>query len=125
LDLSRYPECRTAAQRALEINPNEGLAYIYIGLAYAQGARACGTEPQVSQRAGFWAAVDKFRRAREVDPERVGEMATNMINLYSQQFPSGDDLFFQGIAEGSSFRVGCWIQESTIVRRRPYFYFFL
>ena len=118
LNVNRYREGRESARRALEINPNEGQAYFLIGMMYASSARSCGgDDPQVGQRAAFWAAVDKFIRAREVDPNRARQ-ASEMIALYSQHFPSGDDLFFQGITEGSTFRVGCWIQESTIVRRR-------
>ena len=115
---SRYQDGRTAAQRALAINPHEGRAYIFIGLMYAQSARACGTDAQISQRAAFWAAVDKFRRAREVDPN-MEDQASTLISMYVMQFPTGDDLFFNGIAEGSSYRVGCWIQENTTVRKRP------
>jgi tetratricopeptide (TPR) repeat protein len=115
----RYREGREAALKALEINPNEGLAYILIGTMYASSARSCGgDDPQVGQRAPFWAAVDKFVRAREVDPNRTAQ-ANDLINVYRGQFPTGDDLFFQGISEGSTFRVGCWIQENTIVRSRP------
>jgi tetratricopeptide (TPR) repeat protein len=113
----RYREGREAALKALEINPNEGLAYILIGTMYASSSRNCSDDPQVGQRAVFWAAVDKFVRAREIDPNRAAQ-ANELINIYRAQFPTGDDLFFQGISEGSSYRVGCWIQESTIVRRR-------
>jgi hypothetical protein len=84
---------------------------------YAE-TRGCGDDPQVSQRAVYWAAVDQFTRAKTLDPSRTAEM-NNLINLYSQHFPTGDDLFFRGIPEGSTFRVGCWIQENTTVRSRP------
>ncbi|MCL2682136.1 MAG: hypothetical protein FWE63_01465 [Bacteroidales bacterium] len=114
----RYREGRGAAQEALKINPNEGLAYIFIAMAYAQSAKECGDEPQVSQRAAYWAAVDKLRMAKQVDPNRTRQI-DELITMYSRHFPSGDDLFFQGIAEGSTYRVGCWIQENTIVRKRP------
>jgi len=62
--------------------------------------------------------VDRFARARDVDANRAAQ-ASELISLYRQQFPTGDDLFFHNITEGSSYRVGCWIQENTIVRRRP------
>jgi tetratricopeptide (TPR) repeat protein len=114
----RFRDGRAAALRALEVNPNDGMAYILIGMMYIHSARECGDEPQVSQKAAYWAAVDKFRRAREVDENRA-KIADDLISTYTRQFPSGEDLFFQGISEGSSYRVGCWIQESTIVRRRP------
>jgi tetratricopeptide (TPR) repeat protein len=115
---ARYREGRTAAQKALEINPNDGLPYIFIAMMYAHSAKDCGDEPQVSQRAAWWAAVDKLREARRVDSNRTKQI-DDMIMQYSQQFPSGDDLFFHGIQEGSTYTVGCWIQERTTVRKRP------
>jgi len=116
MQVSKYREGREAALEALKINPNEGLAYILIGTMYASSARSCA-DAQFGERAVYWAAVDKFRRAKEVDPNRT-QLADELISTYARLFPSGDDLFFQGIAAGSSYRVGCWIQENTTVRGR-------
>jgi len=117
----RFVEGRAAALEALRINPNEPMAHVLIGMMYVHSARQCGDDPQVGQKAAYWAAVDRFRRAREIaDPtSRIWQQANQLISSYTTQFPSGDDLFFQGIAEGSVFRVGCWIQENTTVRSRP------
>lgn len=117
LNLSKYTEARQSALKALELNPSEGKAYILIGHMYAQSAKICGDEPAVSQRAAYWAAVDKFRKAKEID-ENCAEEADNLIATYVKHFPSGDDLFFVGVNENSTYRVGCWIQENTIVRSR-------
>jgi len=113
----RFVEGRRAALRALEINPNEGMAHFLIGMMYAQSARDCGGDDPVSQRSVYWVVVDRFVRARALNPDlpRVGEL----ITTFSQHFPTGEDLFFQGVTEGSTWRVGCWIQENTTVRRRP------
>ncbi len=116
MNVNQYAEARQAAYKAIELNPAEGKAYIFIGHMYAQSAKSCGTEPAVSQRAAYWAAVDKFRKAKEVD-ENSAEEADKLISVYTQQFPTGDDLFFTGVNEGTSYRVGCWIQENTIVRK--------
>ncbi len=113
---ARLAEGRASAQKALDINPQEGRAYILIGLMYAL-TKNCGDDAQVAHKSVFWAAVDKFRKAKEVDPN-CAEEADKLIKLYANHFPSGDDLFFLGVHEGSSYRVGCWIQESTIVRKR-------
>ena len=113
----RFVEGRRAALRALEINPNEGMAHFLIGMMYAQSARDCGGDDPVSQRSVYWVVVDRFVRARTLNPDlpRVGEL----ITTFSQHFPTSEDLFFQGVTEGSTWRVGCWIQENTTVRRRP------
>jgi tetratricopeptide (TPR) repeat protein len=115
---NKFTEARNAAKKALDINPEEGKAYILIGYMYAMSAKNCGDDPQVSQKAAYWAAVDKFRKAKEVDASCAAD-ADRLVSTYSQHFPSGDDLFFVGVAEGSTYRVGCWIQENTIVRKRP------
>jgi len=113
----RFREGRAAALRALEVNPNEGKAHFLIAMMYAQSARDCGGHDPVSQRAVYWVVVDRLIRARSLSPNLP--QVNEYIATFTQHFPSGDDLFFQGIQEGSTWRVGCWIQENTIVRRRP------
>ncbi len=115
--LERFSEARSSALRATDIMPNEGMPYILIGNMYAQSAKNCGDNAEVGQKAAFWAAVDKYQKAKTVDPS-IAEMANKLIATYSSHFPSGDDLFFHGIDEGSSYRIGCWINESTVVRAR-------
>ncbi|MCL2414724.1 MAG: hypothetical protein FWC94_05665 [Bacteroidales bacterium] len=113
----RYREGRATALRALEIDPTEGMAHMLIGMMYAQTARDCGGDDAISRGAVYWVVVDRLERARSLNPNlpRISEH----IAAFRQHFPSGDDLFFQGITEGSTWRVECWIQETTIVRSRP------
>jgi tetratricopeptide (TPR) repeat protein len=110
----RYSEARSYALKSLAINPNDGKCYIMIGNMYAASAATCGTD-EISQRAGYWAAVDKFIKARNVDPS-VADEANKSIALYSSYFPTRERLFFNDVKEGSSYTVGCWINESTTVR---------
>jgi tetratricopeptide (TPR) repeat protein len=114
---SKYREGREAVEKALALSPNDGRAYILLGSLYAQSARICGDEPEVSQKAGYWLAVDQFRKAKEVDPIRA-EQADMLISTYSQHFPTNNDLFMRGYTEGASYTVGCWIQRSTVIRSR-------
>lgn len=113
-DQKRYSEARSYALKALSINPDDGKCYILIGNMYAASAASCGTD-EISQRAGYWAAVDKFIKARNVDPS-LADDANKSIALYSSYFPTRERLFFNDIKEGSSYNVGCWISESTTVR---------
>jgi len=113
-DQKRYSDARSYALKSLAINPNDGKCYILIGNMYAASAASCGTD-EIGTRAGYWAAVDKFVKARSVDPS-VADEANQSISLYSSYFPTRERLFFNDIKEGSSYTVGCWIGESTTVR---------
>lgn len=111
----RYSEARSYALKSLAINPNDGKCYMLIGNMYAASAASCGGSDEIASRAGYWAAVDKFIKARNVDPS-VADDANKVIATYSSYFPTRERLFFNDIKEGSSYNVGCWIGESTTVR---------
>ncbi len=113
-DQKRYSEARSYALKSLAINPDDGKCYMIIGNMYAASAASCGTD-EIGTRAGYWAAVDKFSKARSVDPS-VADEANQSIALYSSYFPTRERLFFNDVKEGSSYNVGCWIGESTTVR---------
>lgn len=113
-DQKRYSEARSYALKSLAINPNDGKCYILIGNMYAASAALCGTD-EIGARAGYWAAVDKFVKAKNVDPS-VADEANSAISLYSAYFPTRERLFFNDVKEGSSYTVGCWIGETTTVR---------
>jgi len=113
----RFREGRAAAQRALAVDPSEGRAHFMIAMMYAHSARECGGDDPVSQRSVYWVVVDRLVRARSLSPNLP--QVNELISTFSQNFPTGEDLFFQGVTEGSTWQVGCWIQESTTVRRRP------
>jgi hypothetical protein len=56
-----------------------------------------------------------WQRARSID-SGVASEASRLINQYSQYMPSLDDIFQRMKSEGDSYYVGCWIQESTVIR---------
>ena len=107
-------EGRSFARKALEINPNSGEAYILIGDAYASSVSSCSGS-KLKGREVYWAAVDKYAMARSLD-STVQEKATKRINKYSAYFPDNETAFFEGITDGQSYTVGCWIGEATKVR---------
>lgn len=115
LQRQNYQQARSVALKALEYNPSMGAAYISIGLAYAASAEECG-QSDFEKGAVYWAAVDKFIKARETDPG-VSQRADELISIYSKYFPDNEVLFFSGYAEGEEYTVGCWINESTLIRR--------
>lgn len=117
LNTNQYALGRTACLKALEIKPEEGRAYLVLGNMYAAGAKACGTEAQVSQRAAYWVAVDTYIKAKQVDPN-IAETADKLIAAYRAHFPSGDDLFTFGYKEGETYTVDCWFRATTTIRAR-------
>lgn len=115
--INNFSAARNAANRAISLRPNDGRAYLIIGDLYAQSANQCG-EDDFTRRTVYWAAVDKFQRARTADPSntQVVELAASRIAQFSRQFPIKTDIFFQGLSVGGNFTVGCWINETTTIR---------
>lgn len=116
MKLNRYSEGRNACNKALGINPNSGKAYILLGSLYAAGAGSCpGDGTPVAARAPYWAAVDMFVKARNVDPSMT-ETTNKLIATYSAHFPSSDDLFTYGLVEGNTYTISCWFSHTTTIR---------
>ena len=72
---------------------------------------------EFDKRTVFWAAVDKFVKAKQVDPS-VAAKANEYIERYSPHFPTKDEAFFRDITAGKSVKVGGWINETTTARFR-------
>lgn len=112
--LGNKSQARSMAYKALEAQPNRGDVYILIGDLYASSANDCANN-DLMKKAVYWAAVDKYYKAKSVDPE-VTDIANERIGQYSQYFPSKETIFFHDYNEGDSFTVECWINETTKVR---------
>lgn len=106
---------RTYAREAAELDPESGHPYLLIGAIYA-GSEPCGDD-DIAKKALYWIAVDKFVKAKQIDNE-LADMANKSINAYSQHFPGTETIFFHGLKAGDSYTVGCWINETTIIRTR-------
>ena len=109
-----YPYARTCALKAAKIRPGDGRPYMLIGDMYAASAKSCGSN-DLTSRVAYWAAVDKYIKAKSVD-ESVKEEALRKIGTYSRQFPNSESIFFYNLSEGDSYKVECWINENTTVR---------
>ncbi len=114
-NLKQFSRARDYARKSLDVKSDQGRCYLLIGLMYA------GSKPYddaVLNKTVFWAACDKFAKAKAVDPS-VTEEANKLINSYSRYFPTTEEMFFNaasGLVKGKSFTVGGWIGESTICR---------
>jgi len=116
LSKHNYQQVRVFSLRAIEARPNWGAPYILIGRAYAQAASSVGQD-DFEQKTVYWAAVDKFLRARAVDSS-CAEEASGLIRTYQSHFPSSEELFMQGYKIGENYTVGGWINERTTIRER-------
>ena len=113
--MKNYPQGVSYAQQALDIEPEDGRCYLLMGLCYAS---AKIYDDPILQRSVFWLACDMFRKAKTVDASCTGD-ANKLIATYSQYFPSKEDVFFhRDLNEGSSFRVGGWINKATTCRSK-------
>lgn len=122
--LHRLSDARTFANLAINSNPNQkGRCYIMIGMCYAaaqpyQTPDYPAAKAAILNKTVFWAAVDKFNKAKAVD-ESCTDDANKLIATYSKYFPSKEELFDLPAEFGSgTFIVGGWINETTAVRAK-------
>jgi tetratricopeptide (TPR) repeat protein len=116
LSQNRYSQARAHALRAIEARPDWGVPYLTIGRAYALSANSIG-EKEIEKKAAYWAAVDKFMKAKSVD-SNVTDEANGQIATFSAHFPATDEIFFEGLEVGATYTVGGWINERTTIRSR-------
>lgn len=99
--VKNYSKARSYARKVLDIEPNNGNAYLLIGDSYAGGARTCD-DGKAGVYAGYWLAVDYYSRARSKDSS-VSEKAGKKIGSCAAQYPTTADMFMFGLSAGSSY----------------------
>lgn len=110
----KLTSARKNARAAIKNMPNWGQPYILIGKCYAASSKTFPGKAYEKQ-AVYWVAVDKFKKAKSVDPECAVD-ANKWIKTYSKYFPRKEEAFMQGLKEGESYKVGGWINETTKIR---------
>ncbi|MFY0605683.1 MAG: hypothetical protein JXR10_03150 [Cyclobacteriaceae bacterium] len=101
---------RSSARKALAFDPSNTEPYTFIGDLYMNSFEDCkGGESKVKDRAVFIAAYEMYQR---------GGDSGRMSNAKAQ-FPSIEEIFSEGVEEGQSMTVDCWINESVKIQRRP------
>lgn len=122
-NLKKYAEARKYAQASiatlsgLGMNKGQGRCYIIIGMCYA-ATRLYGNDAKgaILNKTVYWAAVDKFAKAKQVDPS-VEAQASEFISTYSRYFPTKEERFdLPNEFSGSTYFVGGWIGETTAIR---------
>jgi tetratricopeptide (TPR) repeat protein len=111
-----YSKARQYCLKAIETNPNYGSPYLLIGKMYAATANSIYPDDTVLRKTVYYAATDKFERARQIDPS-VAEEANKLINTYRSYYPSTEEIFMHpDLEKGKSFTIGGWISERTTIR---------
>jgi len=111
-----YREAKSLLTKAMDARPNWGKPYLLLGQVYIAAREQMFSDPW-DRATVFWIAVDKFIKAKTVDPEATNE-ANDLINGYSQYFPNNEEVFFRTLRDGDSYTVGGWINETTKVRSK-------
>jgi tetratricopeptide (TPR) repeat protein len=122
-NLKKYPEARDYARasiatlQGLGMNKGQGRCYIIIGMCYAS-SQLHPNDPKgrILNKTVYWAAVDKFIKAKQVDPS-VEAQASEFIHTYSKYFPTKEERFdLPNEFSGDTYTVGGWINEKTAIR---------
>ena len=112
--IKQYSTARSNCYSAIKLRANDGKPYILIGDMYVATAKSCG-DNDLTKTVAYWVAVDKYKKAKSVDSS-VAEAANTKIKTYSQYFPATETIFFYDLKKGDSYKVECWINETTTVR---------
>ncbi|PLX00140.1 MAG: hypothetical protein C0591_01715 [Marinilabiliales bacterium] len=112
--IDNFPMARKYALEAAKVNPGWGKPYAFIGDLYVISANSCG-DNDLTKKVAYWAAVDKYNKAKAIEPDMTDEM-NELIRRYSPYFPPAEVLFFYNLEEGDTYEIGCWINEKTIIR---------
>lgn len=111
----KYCEALEYGREAVALKSDYGQAYILIGDCYIFSREKLGDDFQ--QRTAYWAAADKYAKAKSVDPSVAAE-ATKKLNDYASQYPNHEEIFFRDMKDGDSYQVKGCINEYTTVRSR-------
>lgn len=107
--LGNKSRSRSLAYEALSAKPGSSEAYNLIGNLYFTSYDDCrGDKSKVNDRGVFLAAYKMYEKAGN-----SSQMAAS-----KEQFPSIEEIFNEGMEEGQSITVGCWINESVTLQRR-------
>ncbi|WP_420577533.1 hypothetical protein [Ekhidna sp.] len=107
--LGNKSRSRTLAYEALSAKPGSSEAYNLIGNLYFTSYEDCrGDESIVMDRGVFLAAYKMYEKAGN----------SKQMAASKEQFPSIEEIFNEGMEEGQSITVGCWINESVKLQRR-------
>ena len=109
---SNKVQARSYAEKALQVKPSFGKAYLLIAQLYANSVNDCGSTP-FEKRSVNWLAAQMARKAGQVDSS-LKATAESAASSYEQRAPSKADIFTEGMA-GKTVQFNCWIGKSITV----------
>jgi tetratricopeptide (TPR) repeat protein len=107
-------DAKNYALQAAAKRKNWGDPYLVLASIYADAAGTCG-EDAIQKNAVYWAAIDKLNYAKSVDAE-VTSKANKYIAAYKGRVPQKSTAFELGYKEGDKYTIGCWINESVVMK---------
>lgn len=109
--MGRKSQARTSFRQAVANDPSvAGEAYTSIGNMYMSSYDDCKQGvSKVDDRLVFIAAYNQYKKAGNA----------SAMEKAKAQFPSISEIFELGLSEGQSMTLGCWINETVSLERRP------
>lgn len=117
LATEKYKDAAEYAKKAMDIDPNSGIAaYLYANAINSGVATGCDGE---ARQYAMWLVYDVFNNAYQKlpdgDPQK--ENARTAMGQCASNFPSKQDLFMNAIEVGTGYTVSCgWVSGRTTVR---------
>ena len=107
----------SAARQARDLNPEDGVPYFILAQCYASSAAAC---EGFAGQAAYWVAYDTMAQAVDLLEGDTDYLPTakQLLSSYRGRFPSSEELFFNEVAEGSSYTVKCGLASGIAARVR-------
>lgn len=103
---------RDYALKAIQADPSNGRAYLFVANLYAGSANDCG-ETTFEKRAIYWKAAEMAKKAGRVDLS-LSSRAEQTVKSYEAKAPSKTDIFESGLA-GQVLTFKCWVGGSVKV----------
>ena len=107
-----YPTAKNYYNKALELKPSMGLAYLRIASMVEESANDCGKDT-FEKRAVYWVSENYANRAATVDAG-IRDLAVKSAERYKQLAPSKQDIFTYE-KQGQTINFDCWIGGSIKV----------
>lgn len=108
-NLNKNVSARDYARKAVAADPTKKESYKLIGNLYYNSYGDCkkGENP-IHDKAVYIAAYNMFKLAGD----------GSGMSRAKAQFPTREEIFTWNIEEGSSYKVGCWINQTVSIQKR-------
>jgi tetratricopeptide (TPR) repeat protein len=113
IKLGSLSAAKNAGLKAAALDKSNGDAYMVIASTYALAYGTCGANV-FEKKAVYWAAINKLKTAKSVDPS-LSAKANRLIAAYQKQLPDKGLSFQLGHTAGEQYTIACFINETITV----------